>query len=125
MTEPMQGNYRINGRQILEPTAARWVPREALDIAGDNRTLYAEPRTFQLEWSLTQYEDWAALQVLFDAVESTGTSVVRIPAFPTATGIPYAFREYSGVLIDEPVVDPFFETYPTRMVLIIRNIRIR
>lgn len=125
MTTPYPGNYRINGRAILEPSAGRWVPRQALDIEGDNRAIYSEFRSFQLEWQLVAYEDWSALQAFFDTVESTGTSVVRIPEFPTATGTPYAFREYSGVMIDEPQVDPFFETFPTRMVLLIRNIRTR
>ena len=125
MTAPMNNDYRINGLPILEPTAARWNPRAALDVQGDNRAIYSEFREFQLEWALVQYEDWAALQVLFDAVEATGTSVVRLPAYPTATGIAFAFREYSGVMINEPTVDSFFETYPTRMVLLIRNIRIR
>src|SRR3990167_1218926 len=113
MTTPFNKDYRINGHPILEPTAGRWVPREILDRQGDNRAIYSEFRTFQLEWGLVQYEDWSALQVLFDAVESTGTSVVRLPEYPTATGTPYAYREYSGVMIDEPQVDPFFETFPT------------
>lgn len=125
MTTSFNHDYRINGHPIFEPTAGRWLPRNALDRQGDNRTIYSEFREFQLEWALVEYEDWAAMQVLFDAVESTGTSVVRIPAYPTVTGTAYAFREYSGVLIDEPQVDAFFETHPTRMVLMIRNVRIR
>jgi len=125
MTTSLNQNYRINGHPIFEPTAGRWLDRDAVDVQGDSRVIYSEFRSFQLEWSLVEYEDWGAMQVLFNAVESTGTSVVRIPAFPTVTGTAYAFREYSGVLIDEPQVDAFFETHPTRMVLMIRHIRIR
>lgn len=125
MTTPFGDNYQINNQPILEPTAGRWMERRAIALAGDNRSVYAEPREFQLQWAIHDYEDWAALQVLFDAVESTGTSVVQLPALPTATGTPYAFREYSGVMIDEPKIGPFFEEHPTSVVLIIRNIRTR
>jgi len=125
MTEPMTNNWKINGRSILEPTAGFWKPRRVLDVDGNNRAIYPPVREFEMRWQLESQEDWGAVQVLFDAVESTGTSVVQIPEFPTATGSPYAFREYSGVMISEPEVGPYFETYPTQVVLLLRNIQTR
>ncbi len=115
-------DWKFNGHVILEPTAGRWMPRRPLDVQGDNRPIYPGVRTFELRWQLASYADWAALQVNFDNIESSGENVVTLPAYPTETGSSYAFREYSGTTMSEPLIGPFFETYPSNVVLLIGNI---
>ncbi len=115
-------DYRINNNVILKPTSGRWVPRRPLGVQGDNRPIYPGVRRFELRWRLMSTEDWATLQANFFSIEASGTNTVRIPEFPSATGQAYAFREYSGTTLHEPNIGPFFETYPTRVVLIIDNI---
>ena len=116
------GDWTINGNVILEPTTGRWMPRKPLDVQGDNRPIYPGVRTFELRWQLASYADWAALQVAFNGIESEGENVVTLPAYPTATGSSYAFREYSGTTCSEPAIGPFFETYPTNVTMLIGNI---
>jgi hypothetical protein len=62
--------------------------------------------------------------VAFENLQTTGTIVAEIPAYPTATGVAFGFQEYSGCTMGEPVIGPFFgEEYPTNVALIIGNIR--
>lgn len=115
-------DWVINGTIVVPPTTGRWMPRRALDQQGDNRPIYPGVRQFQMSWILQSFEDWAEVQSLYSAVEASGTSVVRIPGFPTADPQSYAFREYSGTTLNEPQTGPIFETYPSRVVLLINNI---
>ena len=80
-------------------------------------------RAFELRWNLQHYEDWEVLVILFDQLQSTGTYSVNIPAYPTATGTAFSFQEYSGTVLSEPQIGPFFnEQYPTDVAMIIGNI---
>ena len=117
-------DYRIDGTAIFSPTSGRWVPRRPVDVQGDNRPIYAGVRAFEIKWRLTANEDWADLQVFFNRIAATGTHVVRLPGFPTASQQAHAFREYSGVTLAEPQVGPYFETFPTNVTLIIGNITV-
>lgn len=114
--------YRINGHQILTPTTFRWMPQQPLDVQGDNRPIYSGVRSVELRWQLASYSDWSDLQNLYDLIRSTGSAVVRIPAFPLSSGSAYAMGEYSGVHMAEPEIGPFFSEYPTQVVLLIGNI---
>jgi len=118
------GDYKINGNIIPRPSSGRWVQRRPIDVQGDNRPLYAPVRTFELRWNIRSWEEWSVLVAEFDALQTTGTAVVEIPAYPTSTGVAFEFREYSGCTLGEPVAGPFFaEEYPTNIALIIGNLR--
>lgn len=112
----------INGNTFC-PSTVRWMPRQVLDVQGDNRPIYSPVRAVELRWELTSYEEWASLQSLYDEVQSTGSHVVQLPAFPTQTGSALSYSEYSGTVLGEPQVGTFFaESYPESVVLIIGNI---
>jgi hypothetical protein len=117
-------DYVVNGTTLPCPTTGRWVPRRPVDVQGDNRPLYAPVRSYELRWNLQSFEDWAVLVAEFENLQTTGTAVVELPAYPTITGGSYEFREYSGCTLDEPAIGPFFnQEYPTNVALIIGNIR--
>jgi hypothetical protein len=102
----------------------RWLNRRPLDVQADNRPLYGPVRAFELVWSIQGYDDWAVLIAAFDQLQSTGTAVVELPAYPTATGIAFGFQEYSGATLAEPSIGGFFnQEYPTSVSLVIGNIR--
>lgn len=120
----LSGDYVINGTTIPCPSMGRWLPRRPLDVQGDNRPIYAPVRAFELTWEIQYYEDWGVLIASFEEIQSTGTAVVELPAYPTATGQAFAFQEYSGATLGEPVVGEFFhQEFPTSISLIIGNIR--
>jgi hypothetical protein len=124
MTTIAQDKYRINGHVILTPSEGHWLDRELLDVQGDNRPIYAAPRAYELTWELMDYPEWSALHMLYQQVEASGTCVVRLPAFAYATGTAWAFREYSGCTLAEPMSDSFFSEYVTNVTLLIANIRV-
>jgi len=119
--------YRINGRVIQEPTSGQWLSRSMLDVQGDNRPIYGPVRAFQLRWQIDSYQQWSLLVAVFNELQSSGTAVVTLPAYPyepypQATGTVYAFREYSGCTLGEPVIGEFFDGYPQDIELLIANI---
>lgn len=120
--------YEINGRRLLNPTAFRWLPRGVLDVQADNRPIYSAVRTAELRWVISYVDQFALLMATFRDLQSSGTAVVNVPAFPDyldypqATGTVYGFRKYSGCTLGEPVMGPFFEGFPTDVALIIGNI---
>ncbi len=115
--------WEINGRAIQPPSEYAWQVRRPLDVQGDNRPIYPGIRAMELRYELMSYQDWEALQDIYAAIQSTGMATVHIPAFPFATGTPFAFREYSGVTLAEPAISTVFnEQYPSRAVVLIANI---
>jgi hypothetical protein len=114
--------YRINGREPPCPTTFRWLPRRVVDVQGDNRPIYAAPRQCEFRFDLVGYEDFSALQDFFFTIQSTGTAVINVPAYPYGTGIAYGYREYSGCTMAEPTMGPFFEEHPVDAVLLITNV---
>lgn len=120
--------YRINGRVILTPTQFRWSARQVVDVQADNRPIYSPVRSAELRWQLNFYEEAMLLQATFGEMQSSGTAVIHVPAYPdfqswpAATGTPYQFREYSGCTLGEPSYGPFYEGFPTEVALIIGNI---
>ena len=116
--------YRIADVEPPEPTQGRWLERVELGRQGDGRPVYGATRRYELRWNLASWEDWAALVGFFRQIESTGTVSVRLPAWPAAGMTTATFWTYSGCVLGEPEVGPFFaETYPTDVVLVIGNIR--
>jgi len=116
------GDYKIDGHAILSPTTGRWLPRRPLDIQGDSRAIYPGVRSFELKWQLVSHEEWSDLVQNFSNIEWTGTHAIWIPCWPTATGSAFAFCNYSGTLLLEPTMGPYFETYPSNVVLAITKI---
>jgi hypothetical protein len=117
-------DYIINGVTMPCPSTGHWVARKILDIQGDNRPIYGPVREFEISWTLTSYEDWEILVATFNKIQSTGTAVVELPAYPTITGTAFAFGKYSGCTLHEPEVGPAFNMeYPTNVALLIGNIR--
>lgn len=120
----LANDYVVNGVVLPCPSNGRWVPRRPIDVQGDNRPLYAPVRAFELRWTLTGFEDWAVLVASFEELQSSGTATVELPAYPTATGGSFEYREYSGCTLSEPQIGPFFnQEYPTNVAIIIGNIR--
>jgi hypothetical protein len=83
-------------------------------------------RGFEMRWEIRSYEDWSVLVAIFNELESTGTAVAYLPAYPSLTGSAFAFQEYSGVVVGEPAVGDFFHReFPTDLALVIGNIRVK
>jgi len=118
----MPNDFQINGTGIpLDPTEARWIPRDVEGIDGNGRAIYSSVREFQFRWGLLSPSEVWQLQEWWQTIGATGTVTVRLPqyAFPTFT-----FFTYTGVYIQEPVFeDAFFTENYQDVTLLVTNIR--
>jgi hypothetical protein len=115
------GTYAFNGTSLLlMPTEAGWVSKELIGISGNGHPTYPGVREFEMNWDYMAMDEFAQIQTLFDGVHSTGSLVVDLPKYGTT---PYTFYSYSGCTLKEPEVGNFYETYVTKVRLLILRIR--
>lgn len=120
MTIGASGTYAINGTELLlQPTTGRWLPRDSLGFTGDGHPDYVGVREFEMSWQLISVNDSNQLQTFFNALGLTGTAVVDLPKYRSAT---YIFESYSGCTISEPQMDVYFEEHETSVTLLIYGI---
>jgi len=117
----MANAYQINGTGIpIDPTEAQWMPRDIEGIDGNGRAIYSAVREFRFRWGLLSPGQVWQLQEWWQSIGATGTSTAALPhyAYPT-----YTFYTYTGVYLQEPVVDTYFTENYQDVTLLITNIR--
>lgn len=113
--------YAIAGSTFArQPTAGRWLPRQRLSFSGTGHGVYTGVREFEIRWQLVTPSDFNEIQAFFDAIGTTGTSVVSLPKYGSAT---YEFFDYTGCVIQEPEVNRYLTEHQQEVVLLITNIR--
>lgn len=113
-------SFAINGTQILvDPLRHHWVRNNELDRDGTNRPIYAGIRAYELFWPVmtpAQFDAWIDNYV---ATSTTGTVSVTIPEYSSAT---YSFKTYTGVTVDHPEYDDYFEGHFTNVRVLLNNL---
>lgn len=117
--------YEINQVEIC-PAQGKWL-RKPLGFAGDGWPIYPETYAFEMKWEFATFQEWLNIQFLFDSLQSSGTTQVRLPVHPASLGGVGAFSywEYSGCVFSEPVVGEYFAEFPSNMTLTILKIRVK
>lgn len=114
--------YRVNGTELtLQPTSGQWMPREELGRNGFGHPVYPAVREYEIRWVLKSPAEINQIQGFFNALSNTGTAIVDLPQFTAAT---YAFVSYTGCILGEPQLGPFFDENYRDVVLVISNIRV-
>lgn len=115
------GTYAFNGTSLtLQPSTGRWIQRTALGIDGSGHSIYPSTREFELAWDLISISDLQQINNAYNAVGNTGTLVADLPKYGDSQ---YNFLSYSGVTLQEPTYDVYFERYVQNVKLLIMNIR--
>jgi hypothetical protein len=113
--------YSINGTTLaLQPTQGKWLDRGILGIDGNGHPVYPAVYQFQLTWGIASTEEFYEVLGLFDAISITGSAVASLPKLRSST---YTFYDYSGCVLHEPTLGEYFAEYPTKVELLITNIR--
>lgn len=113
--------YKVDGVSItIPPTTGKWMPRTLLGIDGAGHPIYVGTRQFEMRWQLIDQAQMDELQDFFDAIVTTGTSVVSLPWYAAAT---YVFFDYSGCTMREPEWGTYFTEHPQDVTLLITNIQ--
>jgi len=117
--------YEINQTET-SPSEGKWI-RKPLDFAGDGWPIYPGTYTFEMKWNFATFQEWLNVQFLFDSLQSSGTTQVRLPVHPASLAGSGAFQywEYSGCVFTEPVTGAYFAEFPSNMTLTILNIKVK
>lgn len=113
--------FKINGTEIsLQPTTYRWVYPDPLGIGTSGMARYPAVKQFELLWDFMSISEYNQIQSFYDNQSLTGTYVVELPDMEDNE---WAFREFSGTILNHPVVGEFFQEHFSDVSLVIRNIR--
>lgn len=114
--------YKINGVILsLQPTTGRWIPREELGRDGNGHPIYPSVYSFEMTWDLIGSDDFYQLVGFFDSMNVTGSVVVDLPKYRSATG---GFYSYTGCVLSEPEPQEYFvDGYINSVKLLVTNIR--
>lgn len=113
--------YKINSTSLTaQPETGQWIDREELGRDGNGRPIYPAPREFEMRWGFISMSDWSQLRTFFQSVGSTGTVSVDLPQYGSSS---WAFRTYSGCILNEPTTGRFFEEYVSDVRLIVTKIQ--
>lgn len=112
----------INGTELsLPPTSHGWIPKTLLGTGGAGHSFHSAVQEYEMNWELVPVDDLAQLINFSDSIGITGTAVVQLPQYGAST---YTFYPYSGCIINEPELGPYFEQHVTNVRLVVSNIRV-
>jgi hypothetical protein len=95
------------------------MPRDVEGIDGNGRAIYSRVREFQFRWGLLSTAQVWQLQEWWQTIGATGTVTAALPRYAWPT---YTFFTYTGVYIQEPVLDVYFTESLTDVTLLVTNI---
>ena len=114
--------FKLNGTELpIQPTEAKWNPRNILGVAGDGHAIYPGIRDFTMRWQLLDSSGTYILQNFFNGFGATGTIVADLPKYGNYG---YAFYAYSGCIMREPEFGSYFSENITNVTLDITRIRV-
>ncbi len=113
--------YKVNGTEItLQPESGAWQPRRILNLDGNGHPVYPPTREFEMQWSFMTLAELDQLHTFFLSVGTTGSAIVDLPGWNTD---PYAFKSYTGCVLQEPVFEAYDNYYVTNVRLAVTKIR--
>lgn len=113
--------YKINGTEIsIQPTTGKWLPREVIEYDGNGHPIYSALREYEIRWNQIDDSTVYQLQTFFGSVNNTGSVVVDLPRYGSAT---YQFYAYTGCVLNEPEFGRYFVEHNMDVILLVRRIR--
>ena len=113
--------YQINGTPFTtQPESGQWQARKILSLDGNGHPVYPPSREFVIQWSYLSAADLDQIIGFFSACGVTGSAVVTLPQWNKD---PYTYFDYTGCIVQEPVIGAYDFFYATQVKLTITNIR--
>lgn len=112
--------YRINGVDIVQPSESHWLNRDELGRTGLGQTVYPATRQLELKWDFLSMAEFYGILGYYNQQGASGSVIMDLP---TWGGSMWAFKSYTGTILDEPKYDIFFEQYYQGVSLLVANIR--
>lgn len=115
-------SYKIGGTELtLQPSVGVWIVPDPLGIGISGMARYPQVYQYELSWDLMPMSDFNQVYEMYQNQSLTGTYVVELPDMASNT---WEYREFSGTIIDHPIVEQYFMDHLENVSLRIRNIRI-
>ena len=112
--------YKINGIELnLQPTTGKWVTRSRLGMTGAGHPVYPATRSFEMTWQLVSRSDANELQAMYEQLSTTGTVVVELPKYRSAT---WEYEAYTGCTLGEPESSEYFNEYETDITMLVYGV---
>lgn len=115
------GTYQFNNNNLPSPTIGDWnIP----DVRGENgggQKRYDRYFSFEINWNYMDYSDFNGLMNVWKGHYNSGTAVVNLPMFQNTQ---WYFQEYSGVVVDRPEFNQYYNTHYRDVKVMIRKIAI-
>ena len=114
------GSYAVNTTGLtLQPTVGKWISRDVIGVDGNAHAVYPTPRGFELNWQLVSVAEFQQIENFFNTISATGSVTVDIPEWNAPE---YRFQRYSGVVLNEPEFENYFNGYIESVRLLLVNI---
>ena len=111
--------YKFAGVELRTyPTEAQWQKRKILLTDGNGHPIYEPVRSCELKWDLISVDDFSQLNSAYRNQGISGT-IVDLPHW---SGSVWAYRSYTGCVIEEPEVGAYFTQYISKVVLIVSKV---
>lgn len=111
--------YKFNGVELRTyPTESQWQKRKVLATDGNGQPIYDPARSCELKWDLISVNDFDQLNSAYRGQGISGT-VVDLPKW---SGNSWQYQSYTGCVINEPEVGAYFETYVSKVVLLVSKV---
>ena len=121
MTTGLSGTFAFNGTDLNQyPTTHNWVERTMYGSDGEGHGIYPAVRSYELTWNLISTDNAKQIIDFYNLVGNTGTLTACLPEWGNAE---YLFRNYSGSVLQEPVMNGYFMGFIEELRLLIVNIR--
>ena len=115
--------FKINGASFTrQPTNHRWINQDPYGVSGDGHPSYPAYREYEMEFDFADASEFYDFNTYWQSIGLTGSVSVDLPEHPT-TASAYQFRTYSGVVINQPEYNSYFENYYQSCRLLIVRIR--
>lgn len=114
-------NFQINGNTLPSPSFHRWIIPEDRGIDGLGQKRYNPYSSFEINWSSMDQSDFNSLNTVWLGQYGSGTSTVRLPQYDVST---YAFKNYTGTVVDKPTNGNYNENFVNDVKILIRKITI-
>ena len=113
--------YKVNGTDLsLQPETGQWnANRNTYGVDGGGHGIFPRAHSFEMKWGFMSSSEFSQLYNFYLITAVTGTVVVTLPEYAAAS---YQFRDYSGVILQEPEVGVYFEEYVSDVRLIVNKI---
>lgn len=121
MTTGLSGSFAFNDINLNQiPTTHHWIERTMYGTDGGGHGVYPAVRSYEMTWNLISTDNAKQIIDFYNVVGNTGTLTACLPEWGS---VDYRFKNYSGSVLQEPIMSGYFQGFIEELKLLIVDIR--